>query len=121
MLRECKRYLKENENNKEDKNCKVAKNIRLRRSETQKAETLQRLTQKKITENWNRLPESEKRHLEKEETKRRRLELREAKINIWKKWRRKEMTPRTKSKEETDKEWLERIEQTLEKLKKSPE
>ena len=49
LLRECKRYLKENEKNwkgEEDKNCKVAINIRLRRSQTQKAETLQRLTQK---------------------------------------------------------------------------
>ena len=52
--------------------------------QAKKAETLQRLTQKKITEKWNRLLAHEKRHLEQEETRRRRLELRYAKLNIWK-------------------------------------
>ena len=119
ILRECKRYLEENDKNwktEDDKNCKEAKNIRLKRSEKQKADTLNRLTQKKITEKWNRLLAHEKRHLEQEETRRRRLELRDAKLNIWKKWRRKEMTP-GKPQEDTDKEWLDRIEETLEKLK----
>ena len=71
----------------------------------QRWETLKNLQQKKITESWKRLPEHERRRLEKEETRRRKLELRDAKINIWKKWRRKENSketePGARTKEET--------------------
>ena len=92
LLRECTRYLKENEKNwklEGDKNSKTAKNTRLKQAEVQKAATLARLTQKKITETWRKLPDHERRHLLAEYTKRRRHELREAKIIIWKKWRKK--------------------------------
>ena len=54
----CKNHpMQENEKRlkeEDDKNCKVAKNIRLRRAEQQKVETLKNLHQKKITESWNR-------------------------------------------------------------------
>jgi hypothetical protein len=88
-------------------------------------ETLKNLQQKKITESWNRLPEHEKRRLEKEEARRRKLELRDAKINIWKKWRRKdkakETEPGTKPEEEANREWLNKIEETLEKIRQEEE
>ena len=82
-----------------ERNCKVAKNTRLRKQEKQKLETLKNLQQKKITESWKRLPEHERRRLEKEETRRSKLELRDAKINIWKKWRTRK-TPRRQSLEQ---------------------
>ena len=90
LLRECTRFLRENEKcwkEEENKNCKAAKNNRLNRADNQKVETLKKVQQKKITESWNRLPENEKKRLEQEEEKRRKLDLRDAKMNLWKKWR----------------------------------
>ena len=87
LLKECTRYLKENEpkwKTEEDKYCKEAKNTRLRRAAQQKKDTLHSLQQKKISETWKMLPESERRKMEKEEIRSRRMELRDAKINIWK-------------------------------------
>ena len=52
LLRECTRYLKEHEKNwkqEEDKDCKIAKNISLKNAEIQKAATLARIAQNKIT------------------------------------------------------------------------
>ena len=63
LLRVCTTYLKENEKNwkqEDDKNYKLAKNIKLKQAETQKAATLSRLTQSKITETWNKLPKDER-------------------------------------------------------------
>ena len=84
-------------------------------------EAQQKEKQRKITESWKRLPEFEKRQLKEEETRRRRLELRDAKINIWKRWRRKEEEPRTRTKDEENRDWLEKIEKTLEKIRKEEE
>ena len=85
---ECTRYLKHNEKawqKEEEKNCKVAKCTRLKRASEQKTETLTRIRQKRITETWSRLPEEERRRLQAEENTRKRQELREAMINLWKK------------------------------------
>ena len=64
--------------------------------------------------------EHEKRNLLKEEEKRRRLELREMKLNIWKKWRKepeeKKAQQATKNKNNQDK-WLEKLEETLAKMR----
>ena len=88
-------------------------------------DTLTRITQKQIIETWTKLPEHEKKHLQQEETTRRRHELREAKINIWKKWRKadknREASTKAYPKEDKDKEWLERLEDTLDKLKREDE
>ena len=128
LLRECTRFLRENEKGwkeENERNCKVAKNTRLRKAEKQKLETLKNLQQKKITESWKRLPEHERRRLEKEETRRRKLELRDAKINIWKKWRKKENPKKTepgaRTEEETSRAWLDKIEETLEKIRQEEE
>ena len=66
-----------------------------------------RITQKKITENQTKLPEHDKKRRQQEETTIRRHELREAKINIWKKWR-KAYKNRAYPKKDKDKEWLEK-------------
>ena len=125
LLKECTRYLKENEpkwKTEEEKYCKEAKNTRLKRAAQQKKETLKSLQQKKITESWKRLPEHERRKLEENETRKRRLELRDAKINIWKKWRGKKNDKQEhRTKEQLDKEWLEKIERKLEELRLNEE
>ena len=66
------------------------KNRKLELARRQKEETLTRIKQKKFNETWKLIPEHERRKILAEEEKIRRFELREAKINIWKKWRRKE-------------------------------
>ena len=58
--------------------------------------------QKKISDTWKLLPEHEQRNLLKEEEKARRFELREIKVNIWKKWR-KETEDKNKETKENDK------------------
>ena len=45
------------------------------------------LKQQRISDSLNRLPEHKRIHALAEENKQRRLDLREAKVNIWKKWR----------------------------------
>ena len=92
LLRTCMKYLKENE-----KHWKIEAEDRLterqkkeqRNREKQQAEKADKAkkTQQKITQTWKRIPEHEQRHMLKEEETRRRFELREAKVNIWKKWR----------------------------------
>ena len=52
---------------------------------------MRNLRQQKISDSLKRMPERERAQAQAEETKQRRMELREAKVNIWKKWRGKEM------------------------------
>ena len=51
------------------------------------------------------------------------MELRDAKINIWKRWRGKEQKerPERRTKEQQDQEWLEKIKQRLEELRADEE
>ena len=81
-------------------------------------------TTTKITKIWQRLPEHEKRHLLKEEEKRQRLEIREIKVNIWKKWRKESVKQRKENEErhKTNQEkWLETLEETMQRLKREVE
>ena len=66
------------------------KNRKLELTRRQKDETLTRIKQEKINETWKLIPEHERRKILYEEEKRRRFELREDKITIWKKLRKKE-------------------------------
>ena len=70
------------------------------------------------------IPEHEQKQLIKEEEKRKRLELREAKVNLWKKWR-KETTEKKIETEDSNKinqkKWLGKLEETLERLKREVE
>ena len=68
----------------QDKYCMEAKNTRLKRSEEKRKETLTKIRQQKIQETLKKLPEMEKKRLKQEEDRARILELREAKINLWK-------------------------------------
>ena len=87
LLKECITYLKANE-----KTWKVEEEERLterkrkeaknRKNQLQEKRSQERQLQLKITETWRRLPEHEQRHLK------RILDLREMKVNMWKKWRR---------------------------------
>ena len=78
----------------------------------------------KITETWKKLPEHEQRNLLKREEKRHLIELREVKLNIWKKWRNEpeEKKKETQSKHSTNHEkWLARIEETLARMNREVE
>ena len=66
---------------------KESKNKRQQTAKNKKEQETSKLIQSKITSTWRRLPEHEKKHLLAEEENRRRFELREAKVNLWKKWR----------------------------------
>ena len=63
------------------------KNKRLELARRQQSDTLARVKQKNIDETWKLIPEHERRKLLAEKAKNRRMELREVKVNIWKKWR----------------------------------
>ena len=86
-----------------------------------KEKEIEKQIQHKITETWKRIPEHEKIHLLKEDEKKKRLELREIKVNVWKKWR-KESKEKRKEVEEKQKRqqerWLETLEETLTRLKR---
>ena len=85
---------------------------------------MSRLTQSKISETWYKLPKDEIKLLQKEESTRRRHELREAKINIWKKWRKRQEKihqgdkQRKARSEDKDKKWLAKLEETLDRLRR---
>ena len=81
-------------------------------------------TQRKITSTWKLIPEHEKRNLIKEEEKRKLLELRDIKVNIWKKWRREteEKKAETERNQKNNQErWLEKLEETLARMKREVE
>ena len=61
------------------------KNKRLEMARRNQLETLARIRQKKIDETWKLIPEHEQRKLLAEETRNRRMELREVEVNIWRK------------------------------------
>ena len=99
------------------------KEDRLRRAETQRSKVLENVErgkkQQKITENLARLPENKKVLVEMELEKERRLILKEAREEVWKKWRqkkgRKSTNPhRNKDASSLDKK-LERTEKEVEK------
>ena len=131
LLRECSNFLRDNEKKwlidgetTKQKTKAENKARRLELARIQKEETAQKLRQKRINETWNRLPECEKRHLMKQEEKRRLLELRQLKVNIWRKWRRKgEELNKPKEKTQTEREeiWLEKLEETVERMRKESE
>ena len=126
LLRECTNFLKQNE-----KNWKVEadrprlkkkqedKNRRLELAKMQKEDTLRRLKQQKIIATWKKLPEHERRQFLAEEDNMRRSELRETKINIWKKWRAgyKKMRPKPDNKKCLEDSLLERLEENLGRMK----
>ena len=74
----CTKFIKENEKSwkkdeddrKTERNRKEAAN---RKKQLAEQRAKEKNTQQKITENWKRIPEHEKRHLMQEEDKRRRL------------------------------------------------
>ena len=123
LLRECVGYIKENEKawKREDEDKlterqkKEQKNKLKQTEKKQNEQEANKQLQQKITETWKRIPEHEQIHMLKEEEKRRRMELREVKINVWKRWR-KETDVRKKQTEETNKThqeaWLEKMEET---------
>ena len=92
------------------------KNKRLELARRQQADTLARVKQKKIDETWKLIPEHERRKLLAKEAKTRKMELREVKVNIWKKWRKrsdKNTTNTEKVSKPLEDIWLERLEETL--------
>ena len=131
LLRECTSFLRENEkkwlldgDTAKQKTKAENKKRRLEIAKIQKEETLQRLRQKKIKETWNKLPECEKRNLIKQEEKKRLMELRQMKVNIWRKWRRKdEKEKKIEEKNQSDREetWLEKLEDTVERMRQESE
>ena len=97
------------------------KNKRLELARRQQSDTLARVKQKNIDETWKLIPEHERRKLLAEEAKNRRMELRELKVNIWKKWRKRseKNTPTTeKASKPLEDIWLGKVEETLARGKK---
>ena len=126
LLRECKEFLRDNEktwhflDNEKPKMKKKQeeKNRRLELSKIQKAETLKRIQEQKISENWKQLSSKEKKEFMEGEERSRRLDLTEMKSNIWKKWRnkkQKEKSPKKPQKEIDLK--LEKLEEIVERIK----
>ena len=125
MLGECTAFLKENEKTWKFESDKPRlkkkqedKNRRPTLSKMQK-DTLRKLKQQRISDTWKKLPEHERRHFLAEEEKLRRFELREAKVNIWKKWRQKHknMSSQPAKKRCLEDTRPERLEETLERMK----
>ena len=65
-----------------------------------KEKAMERETKEKITTIWKRLPAHERIHVMRQEEKKQRLELREIKINLWKKWRKEDENKRKEKEEE---------------------
>ena len=89
-----------------------------------KEKTKERETKEKITDIWKRLPEHEKIHLRKQEEKRQLLELREIKVNIWKKWRKEDENQRKEKEKEhktNHERWLETLGETTKRMKREVE
>ena len=89
---ECTAFIKENENKwKFDNDQSILKqkqenkNRTLALAKIQEEDTLKKLKQQSFSDTWDRLSEHERRKFLAEEEKQRRLDLREAKINICKK------------------------------------
>ena len=107
LLRECIGYIKENEKawkrEVEDgltERQKKEKKNKLKQEERKKQESDSvKQIQRKITSTWKLIPEHEQRQLMKEEETRRRMELREAKVNLWKKWRKESAEKKTETEE----------------------
>ena len=95
-----------------------------RKKQVMEGKASERELQMKITQTWNRLPEHEQRHLVKMEEKQRILDLREIKVNIWKKWRREDEQTRNEVKKthrENKEAWLNKLEHTLEQMQREVE
>ena len=103
MLRTCVEYIKENEKKwkvEEDDRLTVRQRTERLNKKNQlerqfKEKAMERETKEKITTIWKRLPAHERIHVMRQEEKRQRLELREIKINLWKKCRNCGHTNRT--------------------------
>ena len=130
LLRQCRDYLKENEKNwKIEMTERERKRIqeeererRLARAEAKKGDAQRKLIQTKMTDSLRKLPQMERERILQENERTRRFELRESKVNIWKKWRgeetKVEVKGKGKSELELQKENLAKIEETLERIRK---
>ena len=96
LLRLCRSYIEENSNtwrNEEEERERKRKqdemrNERLLRAGKKQEDLRKNMLQKKITESMKRLPKSEQEQMRINEEKAKRLELQEAKKNLWrKKWK----------------------------------
>ena len=127
LLRECRNFLKENVPTwKEEKGGKhledKEKDKRLAKGKEKKLAFIhENLVQKKVTEIWEKLPLDDKENFRREEERKKRFELREAKINIWKKWRGKETKPEGKTNIENQEEKLAKLEEILIKVQRENE
>ena len=133
LTRLCKLFIKDNSPHWEQlKELKELETARIeRKAKAEKLKELFRMNHKEkefvntIHKKWNELPEKERKRLAEEEDKIRRLEIKEAKENIWKRWRKKEKPDKRMETEKGRKEMMEiklrRIEEALEKIKEEKE
>ena len=82
---------------------------------------MRNLRQQKISDSLKRLPERERAQAQAEETKQRRMELREAKVNIWKKWRGKEMPTPPQDQASMKDSRLTRMEEIINRMRREVE
>ena len=127
LLRLCKHYI--NENGRSWKTLgderlvemqEVSKKQeRLRKVSRKKEEMREKLTQKKLTESWLKIPEREREKFRSEEERKKRLEIKEVKENLWR-WRAKKKETASKGKKEKMDEMedkISRLEVIIEKVK----
>ena len=82
---------------------------------------MRNLRQQRIFETLKRLPEHERAQADAEETKNRRMELRETKVNIWKKWRGKEMPTPPQDQASMKDSRLTRMEEIINRMRREVE
>ena len=119
-----KTWKKDGDNQLTERQKKEIKNMEKQAQARRKSKTEEKQKQKRINETWKLLPAHEQRQLIKEEEKRRLLELREMKLNIWKKWRREpeEKRKETEAKQRNNQDlWLEKLEETVARMKREIE
>ena len=124
-MRLCRTYIQDNSNiwksEEEERAKKTAeeekKRERLRRAAEKKETSKERETQRKLTDTWKRIPQNERRKVECEESRARKLEMREIKENIWKKWRGRDRNGLTEvEKREKEVKRKEELQRKLDKL-----
>ena len=90
----------EEEERQTDRQKKERLNKKQQAEKRYKEKATEKQIQQKISDTWKRIPEHEQLHLLKEEEKKKRLELREIKVNVWKKWRKESIEKRSRRKAE---------------------
>ena len=128
LLRICKQMMKDEglnwKRSQERREFEMKERLEKEENERRRQEGIKVQLQAKITECWMKLPEERKKMIEVKEEKERRMLLKEAKEELWKRWRqnkgRKATNPEIKDREKLE-DKLSRIEREVAEMEKSRE